>query len=382
MNLVQAWELFKPLRDETLVDQTIRYVDMHHPDGKADILQQIEHGTLQLLAQFNSVGHAINGIVEAHLDQYTHLGDAVTKTDNLVYNALLKEHQNDGFTSGNFDDRWAFTSKSSSLNYGSIAALSAASRALKGYNDTLADQCITIAKKVWDEEQTHPPYTFRWGNTTGGPLLDEKLRAALQLLITTGDKKFADTINAHVADFERQFGRYALLAAEAIPYMDASYKQKIQKLVAGYKKNVLDRTSTQNPFGVPVTTGGWAGSGAVIGFGLTNYFLHKAFPEIVDKEFVLRSLNYIYGTHPASDISLVSAVGTQSKEVAYGNNRADFTFIAGGVVPGVLIIPPDFPENKEDWPFIWGENEYVVGLGGSYILLVHAVNELLNSKEK
>ena len=80
---------------------------------------------------------------------------------------------------------------------------------------------------------------------------------------------------------------------------------------------------------------------------------------------------------PGSDISLVSAVGTQSKEVAYGNNRADFTFIAGGIVPGVLILPPDFPENKEDWPFLWGENEYVVNLGASYIFLVHAVNDLL-----
>ncbi len=382
IDLVRAWELFHPMRDETLVDQSTRYVDLHHPDGKADILQQIEHGTLQLLAQFNAVGHAINGIIEAHLDQYTHLGDAVTKTDNLIYNASLKEGQSDGFTSGTFDDRWAFTSKSSSLNYGSIAALSAASRALKNYNDTLASQCIAMAKKVWEEEQTHAPDLFRHGNTTGGPLLDEKLKAALELLITTGDQKFADTIHAHLPDFEKQFGRYALLAVEAIPYMNASYKNKIESLVRDYKKNVLDKISTQNPYGVPVTTGGWAGSGAVVGFGLTSYFLWKAFPEIIDKEYVLRSLNYIYGTHPASDISLVSAVGTESKKIAYGNNRANFTFIAGGVVPGVLIIPPDFPENKEDWPFLWGENEYVVNLGPSYILLVNAANDLLNAKDK
>ena len=63
--------------------------------------------------------------------------------------------------------------------------------------------------------------------------------------------------------------------------------------------------------------------------------------------------------------------------VAYGNNRADFTFIAGGIVPGVLILKPDFPENKEDWPFLWGENEYVVGLGASYIFAVNAANDLL-----
>ena len=70
-----------------------------------------------------------------------------------------------------------------------------------------------------------------------------------------------------------------------------------------------------------------------------------------------------YGTHTDSDFSFVSSVGTRSKSVAYGNNRADFAFIAGGVVPGVLILKPDFPENKEDWPFLWGENAYVVNMG-------------------
>jgi len=377
MTLVQTWESFKPTRDETFINQQTRQVDIHHPDGKPDLLQQIEHGTLQLLAQQKSVGYAINGIVEAHLDQYTHLGDASTKTDNLVYNPKLKEGDTDGSTSGNFDDRWAFTSKSSSLNYGSAAALAAASRALKGYNDTLSSECLLIAQKVWDDETSHAPNIFQHGNTTGGNLLDEKLRAALELLISTGDKRFADSIAARLPDFERQLGRFASLAVRAIPYMDASFKNKIESAVKNYKKN-LDQLATQNPFGVPIGTGGWAGSGQVIGFANTNYLLHKAFPQIIDAEYVFRGLNFIYGCHPGSDISLVSAVGTISKEVAYGNNRADFTFIAGGIVPGVLILPPDFPENKEDWPFIWGENEYVINLGASYIFLVHAVNDLLN----
>jgi hypothetical protein len=74
----------------------------------------------------------------------------------------------------------------------------------------------------------------------------------------------------------------------------------------------------------------------------------------------------------------VSGVGTRSKKVAYGNNRADYSFIAGGVVPGVLILEPDFPENKEDWPFLWGENEYVINVSASYIFAVNAANELLN----
>jgi hypothetical protein len=142
----------------------------------------------------------------------------------------------------------------------------------------------------------------------------------------------------------------------------------------------MESFSRQNPFGVLITTGGWAGNGTIIQMANTCYLLHRSFPGLVNPEDVFRGLYYIYGCHPDSDISFVSAVGASSKQVAYGSNRADFTFLAGGIVPGVLILKPDFPENKEDWPFFWGENEYVVNLGASYILLVNAVNNLLTNK--
>ena len=387
-NLVQVRENFGLERDETTINQKDRYVDIHHPDGKPDILQQIEHGILQLLAQFKAVGHAINGIVEAHLSQYTHLGDASTKTDNLVYNPQLDSLESDlpdgkadGFTSGTFDDRWAFTSKSTPLNYGSIAALAAASRVLPGYNDELADECLETAKRVWEEEHSHEPDLFSHGNTTGGPLNAEELKAAVELLICTKENKYADRINELLSKMEDRFNFNASYFVRAIPYMDKSYSKKIEELVKNYKSN-LDSLNKRNPFGVFITTGGWAGNGAVVGIALTNYILHKTFPEIIDPEYVCRGLNYIYGCHPGSNISFVSGVGTVSKKVAYGNNRADYSFIAGGVVPGVLIIKPDFPENKEDWPFLWGENEYVINLGSSYIYLVNAVNELLNEDRK
>lgn len=88
-------------------------------------------------------------------------------------------------------------------------------------------------------------------------------------------------------------------------------------------------------------------------------------------------LGYVYRCHPGSDISFVSGIGTQSKKIAYGSNRADFSFIPGGVVPGILIVSPDFPENKEDWPFLWGENEYVINVAASYLFLAHAVQNLI-----
>ena len=67
-------------------------------------------------------------------------------------------------------------------------------------------------------------------------------------------------------------------------------------------------------------------------------------------------------------------MGTQSKLIAYGNNRADYSFIPGGIIPGIVIIQPDFPELKEAWPFLWYENEYVVDTVVSYILAANAAN--------
>ena len=377
-NLVLTWENFHPTRDETTIDQKKRFVDIHKPDGIPDIIQQIEHGTLALLAQHRAVGHAIPGIISSDLSQYTHLGDAVTKTDNLIYNSDLDSLESNGYQSGTPDDRWAFTSKSSSLNYGSAAALSAASRALRGYNDKLAEECLSTAQKVWEEEHSQEPDTFKSGNTTGGPLPSEELKCAVELLITTKEDKYKKRIKELIKGIEEERLIFsAIPLTRAIPFMDKTYEEEIKELAESNIK-FIEEIEKQSPYGVPISTRGWGGSGLAMFFSIYNYFLHKAFPDLIDREYIFKGLNFIYGCHPNSDISFVSGVGTESKMVAYGNNRADFSFIAGGVVPGVIILKPDFPENKEDWPFLWGENEYVISGGASYIFLVNAVNDILN----
>ncbi|MDP3181183.1 MAG: cellulase N-terminal Ig-like domain-containing protein, partial [Bacteroidota bacterium] len=88
-NFVQTWEYFKPLRDQTFVDQKQRYVDLHRPDGTPDVLQFIEHGTLNLVAQAEIIGHMTQTLSNAVLDNYHHLGDAASLTDGLPYNPNL-----------------------------------------------------------------------------------------------------------------------------------------------------------------------------------------------------------------------------------------------------------------------------------------------------
>jgi endoglucanase len=378
LSLVDAWERFKPERDETYVDRTTRYVDIHRPDGKADILQQIEQGTLNMVAQVKNIGHPVRGIVVPHLHQYHHLGDASTETDNLPYNPNLKPYQSDGKSSGTLDDRWAFTTRNPFLDYYTAAALAAANRALKGYNDTLADQCLFYAKQLWNEDENRVQKdTSRLARFRRSM----KLSAALQLYITTKEpgyaKEFKDAIWP-VLDRSVSMGLTAAL--QAYPYMDKPYQEKLRDYVIRYKKE-CDSLSVENPYGVPLAKGGWGGNGRIINWATTNYYAHQLFPDIISPEYVYKGLNYIFGCHPYSNISFVSSVGTVSKKITYGNNRADFSFIAGGVVPGILFLKPDFPENKEDWPFFWGENEVTVGICADYILLSTALNDMISRQQ-
>jgi hypothetical protein len=141
---------------------------------------------------------------------------------------------------------------------------------------------------------------------------------------------------------------------------------------------MIDDLSKENPYSVPMSARGWGGNDNITNWAITNYYANKFFPDIINPEYVFKGLNYIFGCHPYSNLSFVTTVGTRSKKVAYGNNRADFRFIAGQVVPGLLLLKPDFPENKDDWPFLWGENEATVGGCADYIFLSGAVNELAN----
>lgn len=372
--LSHVWEDFKPLRDETTILQQERYVEIHKPDGVPDLLQQIEHGVIALVAQYRVFGHAIPGIVDGSLRTYTHIGDGASQTDNKIYSPRLKQYEIIGDSSGTFDDRWAFTTHTTALNYGSSAALAAASRALRGYNDELAPECLSIARKVWDEENKSAPRLFRHGNTTGGDVTVEEFKAAVELFVSTNEIHYRKRAEDIIQERDS-------LLPQIIPYasrMFNAFSSSIKNKILSYaKKHAQMSEKINNPFGVPITMTGWAGNSQIIQFGITNYYLHKHFPDIITKDDVFKGLQYIFGCHPGSSISFVSSVGTVSKKVAYGSNRADFLFIPGGVVPGVLIIKPDYPENKEDWPFFWGENEYVINIASQYVYLACAARSLL-----
>jgi len=376
LDLVAAREQFGLNEDDTSVDERARAVEMRKPDGVPDVIQQIQHGVALLLAQYRIFGHSIPGIIEPTLTEYTHLGDAASQTDGRVYDAHLGGLQTSGDASGVPDDRWAFTTRTTALSYDAAGALAAASRVLRAFDPKVADECLSTAKRAWAEEHARAPVLFRYFNTTGTDLKDAEVEAAVELLIASGgDAIYRARLEALRPTILERYRSLAPLAGRVLPYMSAEFKADAREAARRYAAGA-DQLRRDNPYGVPISEGEWGGSAEVTRFGVDLYQLHRAFPDLVDASHTLDALDYVLGRHPVSNLSYVSTVGTESKLVAYGNNRADYTFIPGGMVPGIVIVKPDFPELTSDWPFFWYENEYVVDAVTSFVLASNAADAL------
>ena len=374
MDLVRAWELFKSQRDETFVSEQQRYVDLHRPDGIPDILQFIEHGTLNLVAQAEQIGHMATTLSNSVLDNYHHLGDAASITDGLHYDRSLKPYEvsADGKSSGTPDDMWAFTTRNAFLDFRAATMFAAASRALEGYNDNLSRRALVQSKRLMEEASALMSENAR-PNVMGG------MATNLQLYAATHEQHYLESFKAQIwKALDENAVNNMQTALDAVPYMDSEYKQRLRPYVQKYQE-YINSFDTDNPYGVPIGLGNWAGSGAVVGFGTTICFAYLYYPDIIQRADIYRAANWIFGCHPYHNYSLVAAVGAaRPKAVFYGNNRADFSFIPGNVAPGLLFRQPDHFENYDDWPFLWGQNEGTIAGNTQYVIFGSVFKNLVS----
>ena len=361
-NLIRTWELFHPQRDETFVSQEQRYVELHRPDGTPDILQFIEHGVLNLVTQAEQIGHMASTLSNSVLDNYHHLGDAASITDGLHYDPSLKPYEvsADGKRSGTPDDMWAFTTRNPSLDLQAAGVFTSAARVLRGYNNALADRAQKQAERL-RQEATALQRGSRFRR-------DRQADADNDWLTGTGDGNY------------RNVARNLQTMLDSIPMKDDAYRQKLRPAVEQYAEYIKS-FDKQNPYGVPIGLGNWAGVNAVLNFGITVNYAHIYYPDIVTKDEVYRVANWLYGCHPYHNYSFVAVVGaTRPKQVFYGNNRADFSFIPGNVAPGLLFRKPDHFENYDDWPFLWGQNEGTIAGNTQYIIFGSSLKNIVTGK--
>ena len=104
--------------------------------------------------------------------------------------------------------------------------------------------------------------------------------------------------------------------------------------------------------------------------------------DLVSKDEVYRVANWLYGCHPYHNYSFVAVVGAaRPKQVFYGNNRADFSFIPGNVAPGLLFRKPDHFENYDDWPFLWGQNEGTIAGNTQYVIFGSSLKNIVGASK-
>ncbi len=365
-NLALAYTTFHPQWDELTVNEKTRHVVMHQPDGVPDLVQQVEHGVLQTLAQIHAFGHPIMGVHAATLEQYTFIGDAASQTDGRIHDAHLGPHQIQGDRSGAPDDRWAWTNYNASMDYAAISSLAAASTALSGANDDLAHDCLQAAITLWKREQAHPGPDAPARFNQSSPSL--RWNAAVELLIAThGAQPYRKQVEKGFASALDDMAHRGWTAVRALPYLDSTYTARFRKALSAWLPK-MHKQLARTPFGVPPSTGAWGNASQVARLGVAAYFLHRAFPDLVGPELTLRTANYLLGTHPVSSVSYIAGIGAVSKPMTYSNNRADHSYIPGGMIPGYVVIHPDFPECINDFGMLWFEDETTIGAATTWIL--------------
>jgi len=352
--------------DATTIDQATQVVEIHRPDGRNDALQQIEHGLLSVLGGYRAMGRLYRGIISPSIRQYVLLGDAGSQTDGKVQPTTgatpAGVHREAPAES---DDRWVFTEDNPNRELQVVAGLAAASRVLRAYDPDLSREALAAAEDLFAR-------AFDRSDDTAA-----RAFSLAELILATGKKDYTRRLVAMQGDIVAKIDDTAWAIGRVMGRVgDAAFVEAVRAAVAGQQQRVRQQAA-ETPYGVPYRPHIWGAGWGIQEFGVKQYFVHKAWPELADSEVYANALNFVLGVHPGSNtISFASGVGAHSAEVAYGVNRADWSHIPGGVISGTALIRPDLPELKT-WPFFWQQTEYVMGGGETnYMFLVLAVDAL------
>ncbi len=399
MALAHIYEEFGIDYDATYIDQEHQHVEIHQPDGKPDILQQIEHGVIWILnfyRQFSSLGV---GVIVPTLRQYVHVGDPSTQTDNQVvdeaiaqsraahieglwykkvanrYSRIFDPEENMQEIEEvvpELDDRMVFTQTNPARQLFVAAGLALAARVLKGYDDALADECLRVAEALWasnnhfTDKDSEPVHAYG----RSGSVDSLKIHALSELILTTRKDEYKQELYQMGAAVEKYFNNSGWTLGRVLSLLNNSeFLQQVTAAAKAYQIQ-LEQRINENPFGCPLV------HTEIV--GLEQYFLHKGWPEIFTLDPMFAVMNFLLGCHPGKTTnSLVSGVGVTSPLIAYGFNRADWSYIPGGTFwNAVNLIRPDFPEDKL-WPFLWQEREYITDAACMFMFIVIAADRIL-----
>ncbi|OWK29999.1 cellulase N-terminal Ig-like domain-containing protein [Sphingomonas mucosissima] len=356
--------------DATRIDQQRKLVEIRDPDGKNDAIQQIEHGLLSVLGGYRAMGRLYRGIITPTLRQYAMLGDTVNVTDNQPGHGGEELGMDANGTPVTADDRWVFTEDNPDRELDTAAGLAASARVLRASNPTLSAEALAAARALTAKGATRAklvPHVF----------------ALAELLQTTGERGYADQLAVLEPEILKDVEHTAWMLHSVQSRLPRGFRERLAKAVAAYQATVAADARTDSPYGVPYKPEIWGAGWQIQERGVRQYFFHKGWPGFTSTDSYVNALNFVLGVHPGENTSsFVSGVGSRSATTAYGLNRADWSYIPGGVISGTNLIRPDLPELKV-WPYFWQQTEYVLGGGATnYMFLALAADRLYRGPAK
>ena len=273
--LALAYEHFGIDYDATTIDHHKRITEIHQPDGKPDLLQQVENGALTVVAGYRALGRLYRGIICNSVRQYVHLGDASAHTDNVT---------------GNADDRWVFTEDNPYRELTTAAQLSAISRVLKNFNDTLSTQALDAAKELYQVTRTDER------------VKGARIHAAVELYLTTGENAYKDYVLAeqdYIVKHINRLGWFIGRFDKAVN--DAKFTQAMRQALLTVRDQ-YEQMKMQTPYGVPEDRGNLSsGSWDVQTLGYYYCFLQDAYPDLFTPDYIFNAIHFILGCHSGSN---------------------------------------------------------------------------------
>ncbi len=343
-----AFEEFGIGIDEATLDVGKKVWIGGKPDGKADILQQIQWGVLWLLSMQRQDGRVYVGVVEKP-DKYGSEVVPEDVTDNI---------------SGTGDERHLYADYHADLQLIQAIALASASRALKKDFPDLSGKCISFAEKSFEYFCSRPEVYratvyFRPEERNKGR--DGMYLSALsELFITTGKPEYLSKIEAEKDEigrmkfdwpmpFETMHMNYwysAPFLARLHPKLsDGGLKDAVGKACLEAIKIQLERVEpSPYPF-YKWQFDDWGNNGTCLARVFDAYWLSKSFPDRIGIDSALHSMLWMFGLHPLNDKTLVCGLpGLEGPSHLYngqlhGRYGADPSEVPGAVVPGIGKLP-------------------------------------------
>ncbi len=271
-----------------------------------------------------------------------------------------------------------------------VIGLAAASRALKGYNDTLSGQCLTAAAKGWTWVKGNLSnyitsnniyQSYWWGNA------DSVLGAAVELAVTSPSNSSYQTDAANFfnegkfnssGNWVKQSGSYIHQAsgAEAVIGLSRYYqtlgsgtlKTAIASQLTSYYNTVPGVTNTA--FGTNSSNFGVGGFGGNSGYSNRAVICLNLYMALGDSRMLNSArdyMNWMYGANPFGS-SFITAYGNLNCVPQYARPRPGSV---GEILPGIV-------GTSSGSLTTWNGSDYGVGEGGigatsmltSYIALV------------